>query len=269
VDEQSGLAEAIEYEAVKSIRLQVVEGVDLPDDALATEQQLMLEQAIDEITAQAASADQTDWPTHVDKLDLCGMIGKVVPFLPSGAWKWIADELYPCLESIVGERLTCGMSDELLDEFGYFPEMNENGMTSWLAEHCPNYEQAKAFLKLCDDNPEADRRAIMSEYGAMQWLLLNRPDYPKVVQRATDDLIVALRNLVGELGKEALETWAKVHHGWVQLREHASEPHQYFIGLADFIDLTGGPEIECWASVEAELSNLHVRDFTRCTDGAR
>ena len=51
--------------------------------------------------------------------------------LPPEQKQAFLQHIYSELEMRVGERLTDGMSDELLDEFGYFVDMNQDGMTTW------------------------------------------------------------------------------------------------------------------------------------------
>ena len=160
---------------------------------------------------------------------------------------------------MVGDRLTAGMSDELLNEFGYFVDGDEDGMTGWLAEHCPGFEQDKAFVGLAEANPDAPRAAVMSEYGAMKWLRLNKPEYPQVVVQTADTLMDALRSLVTDLGEDAFETWARVYHGWAQIMDQASCSHEVIVGLAALISHEGAPALECWASVEQSLAGLNER----------
>jgi hypothetical protein len=89
--------------------------------------------------------------------------------------------VYGELEMRVGEKLTEGMSEDMLDEFGYFVDMNIGGMARWYEEYLPDFVEREDFKELYDANPEAEPEAILSEYGAMKWLQTNRPDYPEVV----------------------------------------------------------------------------------------
>jgi hypothetical protein len=102
--------------------------------------------------------------------------------------------IYSELEMRVGERLTDGMSDELLDEFGNFVDMNEEGMKKWFGENLPDYAEREDYQQLKSANPEAPENAVMSEYGAMKWLQLNRPDYPDVVAAVLEELKNEIRS---------------------------------------------------------------------------
>ncbi len=108
--------------------------------------------------------------------------------LPAGQKQAFLQHIYSELEMRVGEKLTEGMSDELLDEFGYFVDMNEDGMKKWFAENLPDYADRDDYKQLREANQQAPETAIMSEYGAMKWLQLNRPDYPQVVAQTLDEL---------------------------------------------------------------------------------
>ncbi len=108
--------------------------------------------------------------------------------LPPEQKQAFLQHIYSELEMRVGERLTDGMSDELLDEFGYFVDMNQDGMTTWFNENLPDYSEREDYKQLRSANPEAPETAIMSEYGAMKWLQLNRPDYPQVVAAVLEEL---------------------------------------------------------------------------------
>jgi hypothetical protein len=108
--------------------------------------------------------------------------------LPQEQKQAFLQHIYSELEMRVGERLTEGMSDELLDEFGHFVDMNMDGMSKWFEENLPDYKDRDDFKQLKEANAQAPETAIMSEYGAMKWLQLNRPDYPQVVAAVLEEI---------------------------------------------------------------------------------
>jgi len=114
--------------------------------------------------------------------------------LPPEQKQAFLQHIYSELEMRVGERLTEGMSDELLDEFGYFVDMNMDGMNKWFGENLPDYADRDDFKQLKEANTEAPEAAVMSEYGAMKWLQLNRPDYPQVVAAVLEEIKEEVRN---------------------------------------------------------------------------
>ncbi|MDR0955823.1 MAG: DUF5663 domain-containing protein [Candidatus Nomurabacteria bacterium] len=119
--------------------------------------------------------------------------------LPAEQKKAFLQHIYNELEMRVGEKLTEGMSDEMLDEFGYFVDLNVEKMKEWFQTNLPDYETRQDFVALKNANPTAPEAAILSEYGAMKWLQLNRPDYPQVVASTLDELkaeIVANRDAI-------------------------------------------------------------------------
>ncbi len=108
--------------------------------------------------------------------------------LPEDQKQAFLQHIYSELELRVGERLTDGMSEELLDEFGAFVDMNFDGMSKWFSENLPEYTEREDYKKLRESNPQVPDTAIMSEFGAMKWLQLNRPDYPQVVASVLEEL---------------------------------------------------------------------------------
>jgi len=113
--------------------------------------------------------------------------------LPAEQKQAFLQHIYSELEIRVGERLTENMSDELLDEFGNFVDMNEAGMKKWFDENLPDYSERDDYKQLRSANAQAPETAIMSEYGAMKWLQLNRPDYPQVVAAVLEELKTEIR----------------------------------------------------------------------------
>jgi hypothetical protein len=77
------------------------------------------------------------------------------------------------LESRVGEELTRDKTDEQLDEFGWFVDMNEERMASWFVTYVPDYQNRPDFQRLHAANPQAPMAVVMSEYGATMWLHIN------------------------------------------------------------------------------------------------
>jgi len=114
--------------------------------------------------------------------------------LPAEQKQAFLQHIYSELEMRVGERLTEGMSDELLDEFGYFVDMNMDGMKKWFEENLPDYADRDDFKQLKEANAQAPEAAVMSEYGAMKWLQLNRPDYPQVVAAVLEEIKNEIRS---------------------------------------------------------------------------
>lgn len=97
--------------------------------------------------------------------------------------------IYSELEVRVGERLTEGMTDAQLDEFGYFVDKNEQGMQSWFVANLPNYRELPDYKLLTEKaGPDANETDILSEFGATQWLQKNRPDYPQIVGSTLEEL---------------------------------------------------------------------------------
>lgn len=86
---------------------------------------------------------------------------------------------YRDLQDRVGERLTQGMPDCVLDEFGLFMDGNVKGMRRWLLVHCPDYRNDPRYLDLIEGG--VDEETALSAYGAPAWLDVNCPGYIDVV----------------------------------------------------------------------------------------
>lgn len=108
--------------------------------------------------------------------------------LPDNQKKAFLQYVYGELEVRVGEKLTEGMSNEMLDEFGYFVDKNLDQMKVWFAANLPDYMNQEDFQRLQQNVGGVDEASLLSEYGAMKWLQKNRPDYPQVVAATLDNL---------------------------------------------------------------------------------
>jgi len=108
--------------------------------------------------------------------------------LPEEQKKEFLKHIYSELEIRVGGKLTEGMSDAMLDEFGFFVDKDIDKMKEWFAAKLPDYATQADFTELQAKAAGADEATLLSEYGAMKWLQMNRPDYPKVVAETLEEL---------------------------------------------------------------------------------
>lgn len=108
--------------------------------------------------------------------------------LPQDAKQDFLQHIYGELESRTGEALTEGMSDEQLDEFGIFVDQDAQKIDAWFAENLPDYQTREDYSQLKDAAGDAAELDVKSQYGAMKWLQLNRPDYPQVVAQTLDGI---------------------------------------------------------------------------------
>lgn len=106
----------------------------------------------------------------------------------------LLQSVYKEVESRTGERLTEGLSDDELDEFGCFVDHNELGMNGWFERNLPEYKEREDYQQFCMINQEASELAILSQYGAMQWLKLNIPEYPQIVSVVLEEMKQELRD---------------------------------------------------------------------------
>lgn len=113
--------------------------------------------------------------------------------LPEDQKQAFLQHIYSELELRVGTKLSEGLNEDQLAQFEAFVDRNEQKVNSWFERYMPNYEQAPDFQQLRASAPaEVEPIVLLSEYGSLKWLEMNRPDYKQVV--ATE-----LENLKGEI----------------------------------------------------------------------
>ncbi|MCL1929952.1 DUF5663 domain-containing protein [Candidatus Saccharibacteria bacterium] len=96
--------------------------------------------------------------------------------------------IYSELEIRVGEKLTEGMNDAQLDEFGYFVDKNEQGVRDWFSINLSDYINQPDYKLLQERMPDASEIDLMAEFGATRWLQINRPDYPEIVRQTLETI---------------------------------------------------------------------------------
>lgn len=102
--------------------------------------------------------------------------------------------LYQELELRVGTKLSEGMSEDQLGQFEAFvdstnPQISKeerekafNKVMQWFEKYLPNYQDLPDFQSLRQSAPaDVSSVVLLSEYGSLKWLEINRPDYKQVV----------------------------------------------------------------------------------------
>jgi hypothetical protein len=183
--------------------------------------------------------------------DLVAGVSEAVPCLDREDAQLVAPFVCRALEMLVGERLTDGMSDDMLDEFGFFVDQDEAGMARWFAANLPDYESRDDFQGLRAANPDADPTAVAAEYGAMQWLQRHRPDYPEVTKACARRVLTALQDAVIEAGRDGLDTWLRfARTAWRWTFEKADCAAEVMACVA-IVALREGPEaFALWAQTQ-------------------
>src|SRR6478735_3041358 len=109
--------------------------------------------------------------------------------LPEDQKQAFLQHIYSELELRVGTKLSEGMSDDQLGEFEAFVDRDEQKVITWFEKNLPNYESAPDFQSLKASAPaDIEPIVLLSEYGSLKWLELNRPDYRQVVASEMDVL---------------------------------------------------------------------------------
>ena len=108
--------------------------------------------------------------------------------LPEDQKQAFLQHIYSELELRVGTKLSEGMNEELA-QFEAFVDQDEQKVTAWFERYLPNYRELPDFQSLKASAPaEVSETALLSEYGSLKWLELNRPDYKQVVAGELDTL---------------------------------------------------------------------------------
>lgn len=109
--------------------------------------------------------------------------------LPDEQKKPFLQHIYSELEMRVGTKLSDGMSDEQLEEFGDIIDRKDDVIVDWLQEYMPDYYNDGAFSKIQEATGlDVNDSGLRAEYTATKWLEINRPDYRDVVAQVMDEL---------------------------------------------------------------------------------
>lgn len=102
--------------------------------------------------------------------------------LPEEQKKAFLQHIYDELELRVGTKLSEGLDEMQLQQFEAFVDRDEEKVRDWFEKNLPDYATSTDFQQLKTSAPEnIDEVALMSEYGSLKWLEMNRPDYRQVV----------------------------------------------------------------------------------------
>lgn len=109
--------------------------------------------------------------------------------LPEDQKQAFLQHIYGELELRVGTKLSEGLSDDQLAQFEAFVDRNEQKVTAWFEKFLPGYEEAADFQQLKASAPaDVEPLVLLSEYGSLKWLEMNRPDYKQVVAQELEAL---------------------------------------------------------------------------------
>ena len=102
--------------------------------------------------------------------------------LPEEQKKAFLQHIYDELELRVGTKLSEGLDEMQLQQFEAFVDRDEEKVRSWFENNLPDYAALPDFQQLkASAPPNIDEVALLSEYGSLKWLEMNRPDYRQVV----------------------------------------------------------------------------------------
>lgn len=102
--------------------------------------------------------------------------------MPAGQKQAFLQTIYEELEMRVGVKLSEGLSEAQMGEFEAFINRDEEAVREWFSKNLPGYASAEDYKKLAASAPQnTPEIAVLSEYGSLKWLEINRPDYRDVV----------------------------------------------------------------------------------------
>lgn len=137
--------------------------------------------------------------------------------LPDDQKKAFLQHTYDELQLQVGTKLSEGLDEMQLQQFEHFVDAGDAERTqevreaafvhvlAWFEKHLADYQSRADFLQLKQSAPEGvDQMTIVSEYGSLKWLEMNRPDYRQIVTAELEKLkqqIIANRDgILGSIG---------------------------------------------------------------------
>jgi len=109
--------------------------------------------------------------------------------MPADQKQAFLQHIYNELELRVGTKLSEGLSDDQMGEFEAFIDRDAETVEQWFSANLPNYADQPDYQQLKSSAPaEASALDILSEYGSLKWLEINRPDYRQVVAAELEKL---------------------------------------------------------------------------------
>ena len=101
------------------------------------------------------------------------------------------------VEIRVGERISDGIPVEKLDEFEMIVDSDAEFIDIWLRGNAPDYESDDIYKALLAQNDNS--QSVKSEYAAMKWLQINRPDFTQIVAIVMDEMKGELRSNIDKI----------------------------------------------------------------------
>lgn len=109
--------------------------------------------------------------------------------LPDEQKKAFLQHVYDELELNVGTKLSEGLNEMQLQEFEAFVDRDEDKVRNWFEKNLADYATKPDFQQLKTSAPaNVDEITLLSEYGSLKWLEMNRPDYRDVVAAELDKI---------------------------------------------------------------------------------
>ena len=120
--------------------------------------------------------------------------------LPEDQKQAFLQHIYEQLELAVGTKLSEGLNEQQMSEFEAFIDATsapdestrstaEDRVRAWFDKNLSDYQSRPDFVQLTNAAPtDVSEIVILSEYGSLKWLEMNRPDYRQVVAQELDSI---------------------------------------------------------------------------------
>lgn len=122
--------------------------------------------------------------------------------LPEEQRKAFLQHVYDELELRVGTKLSEGLNETQLQEFEAFVDRDEEKVRAWFEKNLPDYATRTDYQQLKSSAPaNIEEIAVLSEYGSLKWLEINRSDYRQVVaselEKIKQEIVANREGIVG------------------------------------------------------------------------
>ena len=119
--------------------------------------------------------------------------------MPEAEKKSFKEHVQEEIQVRVGERIYDGMTPEKMKEFEDIIDNKPGFVQEWLGQNSPNYLSDNIYTALKNQTQTSDEQSLLSEYAAMKWLSLNRPDFTQVIATVMSEMQQELKANAGKI----------------------------------------------------------------------
>lgn len=102
------------------------------------------------------------------------------------------------IEVRVGERISDGVPPEKLNEFEKIIDAtDDNEAYNWLLANSIDYHNDELYTAIQSEG--GSEQEILSEYAALKWIQLNRPDFSQIIATVSNELKKELKENIDKI----------------------------------------------------------------------